>query len=57
MVEEEEEPELGDGQPSYAMWLPLWSSSSSPSFLGRRTRVGGHPWVVDHLVVLRSGGT
>jgi hypothetical protein len=43
-------------QPSCATWSPPWSSSSSPGFLGRCTRVGGRPQVVDHLVVLKSGG-
>jgi hypothetical protein len=46
----------GDDAPtSYATWSPLWSSSSSPSFLGRRTGVSGHPQVDYRLVVRRSG--
>jgi hypothetical protein len=35
-------------------WSPPWSSSSSPSFLGRHTRIGSRPQVVVRLVGSRS---
>jgi hypothetical protein len=41
-------------QPSYVTWFSLWSSSSSPGFLGRRMEVGSCPQVVGCLVGWRS---